>query len=206
MRRSRVWSGANGGGVLREAGRLGAGAGVTVIAGAVVRARGGGGGVARDAGTMPGCTVCIDCVVGRAGSDRCAELECVAVGVDEVGLERQRGETGAERRDQDDVHVLVHGVCSRSSPLTTSMTFTRRGDEERASVTVTNPGRELAFFVRLVLGRGEGQEILPVLCDDNYITLLPGESRQIGAVYKIRNRGTSEPVLRLQGANVAPPR
>src|ERR1700692_986617 len=47
-------------------------------------------------------------------------------------------------------------------------------------VTLQNPTNNLAFFVRLKLDRSQGgEEILPVVWQDNYISLLPGEKRDV---------------------------
>jgi len=51
-------------------------------------------------------------------------------------------------------------------------------------VTVKNSSDHLAFQVRLgIRKKGEDAEILPVFWDDNYIELMPGESREISARY-----------------------
>jgi len=51
-------------------------------------------------------------------------------------------------------------------------------------VTVENHGKTIAFFVRLKLEKGKGGgEILPVVWQDNYVSLLPGEKREITARY-----------------------
>ncbi len=53
--------------------------------------------------------------------------------------------------------------------------------KEEKSVVIHNPGKETAFFVRLKVLNGKGGELaLPVFFTDNYLTLLPGESREIG--------------------------
>jgi exo-1,4-beta-D-glucosaminidase len=47
-------------------------------------------------------------------------------------------------------------------------------------VKVENAGSALAFQVRLKLTKGEGgDEVLPVLWEDNYFALMPGEAREI---------------------------
>lgn len=51
-------------------------------------------------------------------------------------------------------------------------------------VRVANPGARLAFFVRLRVVDAGGDEILPVFWSDNYISLLPGESRDLAAAFK----------------------
>ena len=68
----------------------------------------------------------------------------------------------------------------------------RRGEETVASVTVNNPTDRLAFFVHLVLTKGPGgEEILPVWWDDNYFSLLPGQSRQIAARFATADLGSA---------------
>jgi exo-1,4-beta-D-glucosaminidase len=46
-----------------------------------------------------------------------------------------------------------------------------------------------------------GQEILPVLWQDNYVTLLPGEKREISATYAAGNLGATKPVVEVKGWN-----
>ncbi|HEY7617018.1 MAG TPA: glycoside hydrolase family 2 TIM barrel-domain containing protein, partial [Terriglobales bacterium] len=51
----------------------------------------------------------------------------------------------------------------------------RTGEDAVTHVAVENPSKNLAFFVRLKLSKGSGaEEILPVLWQDNYFSLLPG--------------------------------
>ncbi len=55
----------------------------------------------------------------------------------------------------------------------------RKGEESITHVTIENPSKSLAFFVRLKVDKGaKGEEILPVVWEDNYISLLPGEKRE----------------------------
>jgi exo-1,4-beta-D-glucosaminidase len=54
--------------------------------------------------------------------------------------------------------------------------------DQAAIVRVQNTGRALAFQVRLKLTRG-GEETLPVLWEDNYLALLPGEAREVRVSY-----------------------
>lgn len=70
-------------------------------------------------------------------------------------------------------------------------------------VTVTNPSQSVAFFIRLKVTRGKGgDEILPVVWQDNYISLLPGEERDISATYRTADQGTSAAQVAVQGWNV----
>jgi exo-1,4-beta-D-glucosaminidase len=80
--------------------------------------------------------------------------------------------------------------------------FTSRGGTGQARVTLTNTGRSIAFFVRLqVTGRG-GEEALPVLWEDNYLSLLPGETRVVTATYRLRDLGGAPPKLVATGWNL----
>jgi len=47
-----------------------------------------------------------------------------------------------------------------------------------------------------------GEEILPVLWQDNYISLLPGEKREITATYRAPELGTTPPYVEVKGWNV----
>jgi exo-1,4-beta-D-glucosaminidase len=78
----------------------------------------------------------------------------------------------------------------------------RKGEEETTHVTLTNPSKSLAFFVRLKITKGKGsQEILPVLWQDNYVSLLPGERRELRAMYRASELGTARPVVEVSGWN-----
>jgi exo-1,4-beta-D-glucosaminidase len=70
-------------------------------------------------------------------------------------------------------------------------------------VTVENPSKSLAFFVRLKLDKSKGgEEILPVVWQDNYISLLPGEKREITAAYHAGSTGGVKPEVEISGWNV----
>jgi hypothetical protein len=78
-----------------------------------------------------------------------------------------------------------------------------RGAEKVARVKVTNPTGQIAFFVQLVLTQGRGgAEILPVLWEDNYLSLLPGESREVTATFAAKDAGKDKPTLGIGGWNV----
>ena len=77
--------------------------------------------------------------------------------------------------------------------------------EGATTVTVSNPGRSLAFGVRLKVVRDtDKEEILPVLWEDNYFALLPGETRRITAEYAPKDLGKARPVVEVEGWNVKP--
>jgi len=70
-------------------------------------------------------------------------------------------------------------------------------------VVLQNPSKSLAFFIRLKVDKGaKGEEILPVVWEDNYISLLPGEKREVTATYRAAELGTSKPAVEIIGWNV----
>jgi exo-1,4-beta-D-glucosaminidase len=79
----------------------------------------------------------------------------------------------------------------------------RKGDETITHLKVGNPAKTLAFFVRLKVTKGiKGEEVLPVIWQDNYVSLLPGEEREITATYRSSALGTAKPVVEVSGWNV----
>jgi exo-1,4-beta-D-glucosaminidase len=86
--------------------------------------------------------------------------------------------------------------------LKTSARFSSSEGKGEARVTLSNPGKSIAFFTRLqVVGRG-GEEALPVFWSDNYVSLLPGETRVLTASYATRDLHGAPPRVRVSGWNV----
>jgi exo-1,4-beta-D-glucosaminidase len=78
-----------------------------------------------------------------------------------------------------------------------------RGDDDIVHVTLRNQGKNIAFMVRADVTRGRaGEDVAPVLWDDNYVSLLPGESRTISATIHTRDLGGTVPVVKVNGWNV----
>jgi exo-1,4-beta-D-glucosaminidase len=79
----------------------------------------------------------------------------------------------------------------------------RKGDDSVTHVVLENPSKSLAFFVRLKVNKGaKGEEILPVVWEDNYVSLLPGEKREVTATYRTSDLGTAKPTVEVSGWNV----
>jgi len=79
----------------------------------------------------------------------------------------------------------------------------RKGENSITHVTLENPSKNLAFFVRLKVDKGpKGEEILPVVWEDNYISLLPGEKREVTASYRTIELGAAKPMVEISGWNV----
>ncbi len=78
------------------------------------------------------------------------------------------------------------------------------GDRDWTRVTVKNPTAHLAFFVHFRVNRNEhGPEILPVLWQDNYFELMPGEEREITASYSKEALEGATPYVSVNGWNIA---
>ena len=78
--------------------------------------------------------------------------------------------------------------------LNVGYSSSEKGDSSTHIITITNSGNAVAFFVHLrALNSKNGEDILPVIFDDNYLLLAPGESRQIRCRYagKDANSATS---------------
>jgi exo-1,4-beta-D-glucosaminidase len=70
-------------------------------------------------------------------------------------------------------------------------------------VAVENVGKGIAFLTRLRLVAGKEQtEILPVFWEDNYISLLPGEKREVNVRIRRSDIGDAQPALLVDGFNV----
>jgi exo-1,4-beta-D-glucosaminidase len=85
--------------------------------------------------------------------------------------------------------------------LTKSVRTARQADKVRTTVTLKNPSKTIAFMVRLKAEQ-KGQELLPVLWEDNYFSLLPGEERQVTATHDADVAGTAPLQVVAQGWNV----
>jgi exo-1,4-beta-D-glucosaminidase len=87
---------------------------------------------------------------------------------------------------------------------------TVQGDDGTTRVTVENPSSNLAFAVHLMVKTvkrdeedvREEAEILPVIWEDNYFPLMPGEKRTVAATYKAADAGKKPPAVQVEGWNV----
>jgi len=78
------------------------------------------------------------------------------------------------------------------------------GQQTTATISVSNNSNSVAFFLRVEVTRGEdGEAVLPILYEDNYVTLLPKESRTIKAHFSNAALDGRLPAIRIEGYNVA---
>jgi len=92
------------------------------------------------------------------------------------------------------VTVAAHAVSEKSGA---------NGEQGTTRVSLENSSTNIAFFVRLKLAREGGEQVLPVLWEDNYVSLLPGEKREIAVKYKLDDLHGATPAVEVSGWNVA---
>jgi len=89
-----------------------------------------------------------------------------------------------------------------ATKLAVSGSFEPDGKEQVAHVTLENQGNSLAFFVNLAVTQGEGgPEVTPAFWQDNYVTLLPGEKRNITARIYAEDLAGKSPALKVTAWN-----
>lgn len=76
----------------------------------------------------------------------------------------------ADQRRLDDLQPQPVAVSARAR---------KDGEDTRVEVVLTNDGRAAALAAKITMLDGQGARVLPVYYDDNYVSLLPGESRRI---------------------------
>jgi exo-1,4-beta-D-glucosaminidase len=87
--------------------------------------------------------------------------------------------------------------------LDVTHSFETVGQDQLVHVTLKNRGDKLAFFIELNLrGDKSGRSILPIFWDDNYISLLPGETRTISGRFSKQDCGGETPVFNITGWNL----
>jgi exo-1,4-beta-D-glucosaminidase len=81
--------------------------------------------------------------------------------------------------------------------------FQDLGEEQEILVILENNSRSIAFFIELnVYGKESGQSVLPIFWDDNYVSLLPGETREIRGRFSRDDLRGGTPAFRFSGWNV----
>ena len=82
-----------------------------------------------------------------------------------------------------------------------------KSDNGKFTVDVANSGDVAAFFVRMkVVRASDGEMVIPVFFDDNYIVLMPGEKKSVLVdITSLSNDDRNTPLmLHLEGVNLAP--
>ena len=79
----------------------------------------------------------------------------------------------------------------------------RDGADLRVDVLLRNLGTAPALAAKITMLDAQGERVLPVYYEDNYVSLLPGESRTISVEAAAKDLGGEQPALVLDGWNVS---
>ena len=88
--------------------------------------------------------------------------------------------------------------------LNISYSVQRQGGVCYLYVDLENPSSTLAFAVNPKIKKSAcGDLVLPIYWQDNYFSVLPGETRRVKVEFHARDLGTTEPVLVIDGWNTS---
>jgi hypothetical protein len=90
-----------------------------------------------------------------------------------------------------------------AAAVTASATSQRAGDTVQLRVHLQNGGKTVALANKLTLFNADGSRILPAYFSDNYVSLLPGEARDVQVEYPA-SAATGAPQIQLRGWSEAP--
>ncbi|MFE9611732.1 discoidin domain-containing protein [Streptomyces sp. NPDC006012] len=94
------------------------------------------------------------------------------------------------------------GSAGRATLSVSAGRVSRTDDGRQLTATVRNRGSVVAAMVRLsLLDEDGGGRVLPTLYEDNYLWLLPGESRTVTVSWPDRALPSGQPLLRAEGYN-----
>ena len=72
-------------------------------------------------------------------------------------------------------------------------------------IHLTNPTQHLAFFINTSIRKGQdGEEVLPSFWSDNYVSILPGKTKELTIRFRQRLLDDQTPVLKIEGWNIIP--
>jgi len=101
---------------------------------------------------------------------------------------------------QDDLTALA---TLPTVALQASATTRIAGDDTLITVTLHNPTPTIALMAHLQLHQKQsGKRVLPVFYSDNYITLVPGESRTVTLQCATKDLAHQSPLVLLDGFNI----
>ena len=98
------------------------------------------------------------------------------------------------------VPYAVHPAAAPTTPPVTAAEC--EGGFLYQQMTISNPAKTVAFMIHARLLKSDGEDVVPALFDDNFISLMPGESRTIGVRYRTADLGRTPAHLEVSGWNV----
>ncbi len=104
---------------------------------------------------------------------------------------------------QDDNFQALNSLPTVALDLHASKRNQERGGKCLLDVVAKNPSKSIALMAHIQLRKaGSGQRVLPVFYSDNYLSLLPGESKALTVEAAVVDLGGEEPLLAVDGWNV----
>ncbi len=87
-----------------------------------------------------------------------------------------------------------------AATVTANTSLEGQGEETTANITLTNSGTVPAVETKLTVMNADGTQVLPAYFSDNYVTLLPGETRVIEI--RFPSNKADKPTVAIRGWNV----
>lgn len=87
--------------------------------------------------------------------------------------------------------------------LQVDQSISDEGTRQNAVLLLRNTSRVPAVFVRIVLKGDDGEQILPVDYSDNYLTIMPGEKREVAVSWKKADSRGKTPVFTFSSLNAS---
>jgi exo-1,4-beta-D-glucosaminidase len=121
---------------------------------------------------------------------------------DDVGQENHKDLLSMLSLKQDKWADMTALNTMTRVPLDLSASKMEVGAETRVTISLKNTTDSIAFFERVeIAATPDGDELLPILYDDNYVTVFPGETVKIHGVVQ-RSAGLAS-WIKLEGYNTA---
>jgi exo-1,4-beta-D-glucosaminidase len=75
--------------------------------------------------------------------------------------------------------------------------------DRTAKIKISNLSNHIAFFLRVEVAKGkDGDEVLPITYDDNYVTVFPHECKWIKAQFRAQDLDGQLPFVKVESGNV----
>ena len=105
----------------------------------------------------------------------------------------------------ESAYADLSGLSSLPSvKLVVRGSIAHQGKENVVHAYIENPSSSLAFMVHVRVARAKDDEdVVPIFWDDNYVSVLPGENRDLTARFEAAKAGDNGLVLTVDGWNVA---
>jgi len=79
----------------------------------------------------------------------------------------------------------------------------KKENEYEVTVNLSNPNKKIAFLIELnVVGDKSGESVVPILWDDNYVSLTPMETKVVTGRFSFSSLKGEKPVFRYKGWNI----